>query len=123
MKDEKETTAAGHYEWVWTVTEVNPEPDEKVPMSVGDKLYICVCDAAKAHFIHRTSKDRENTPLWNGAVGDYCAETGILSGTMPDKTTFKMHVKQEADGRRLIFSEHRRNPGTGNWGGNDGGPD
>lgn len=107
-------TAADNYRWIWEVKKVNNKPDEKVPMEVGDRLYICICDGVKVEFRQRSSKDRANTPLWDGAAGSFCAETGTIEGTLTDKRTFKMHIEVR-DGHLLLISKHKRNPDEGEW--------
>ena len=118
VAEEKSITPPETYEWVWLVRNVRNNPDERVPMEVGDLIYICVCDDGKVQFRQRSEKNPENSALWNKASGAYCKESGKVTGTLPDARAFSMQIER-GDGRNVIRSVHRRNPEEGDWDGED----
>ncbi|MEO0366510.1 MAG: hypothetical protein AAF265_13600 [Pseudomonadota bacterium] len=119
VQEEKTITTRETYDWVWLVRKVTNEPKEQVPMEVGDLLFICVDKDNTVQFRQRSKAKPENERLWDGATGTYCAQTGTVSGTLTDKTTFEMSVKQ-GKACNVITSAHKRNPPTGGWEGDDG---
>ncbi|MEL7025357.1 MAG: hypothetical protein AAGL69_16605 [Pseudomonadota bacterium] len=119
VQQEQSIISAETYDWVWLVRTVKNEDGEQVPMEVGDLLYICIHDKRTVQFRQRSKKKPENERLWDGATGTYCAETGTVSGTLTDKTTFEMSITP-GKACNVIRSKHKRNPDQGQWGGDDG---
>lgn len=119
VHEQQSITRAETYDWVWFVRSVKNEPQEQLPMEVGDLLFISVGKDSSVQFRQRSKKKPENETLWDGATGEYCTQTGTVSGTLTDKTTFEMNVKQ-GKACNVITSAHKRNPPTGSWEGDDG---
>ena len=107
------------FEWVWTVRNVQPNKGEKLPMAKGDRLFIKISDDNKASFHHRNAGAEQNSGLWNRAEGIFYKDTGTLSGSLPDGTTFSMTL---TPGGKVstIRCRHKRNPDQGEWDADDG---
>lgn len=106
------------YEWVWKVTNVVELEQEKVPMQRGDAVYISIDANDNARFHHRSAGSDVNTGLWSKATGRYDASTGVVTGDLPDSTTFAMSITN-AGKYHKISCKHRRNPDQGQWDGDD----
>ena len=108
---------ATNYEWVWKICSVRTNAGETVPMRKGDLLYVCIGDDGKAKFHHRGAGSDNNSGLWSKAVGSIC-EKGLVTGNLPDGTTFSMSIAQE-EGYRRLTCKHQRNPEQGEWDADD----
>lgn len=119
MQEDAANIKREDYEWVWTVRTVSPRPDEKVPMARGDRLFIKIGDDNQASFHHRHGGGGQNSGLWNKAEGVFYGDTGTLSGSLPDGTTFSMSLSRGGQ-KSTIRCRHKRNPEQGEWDADDG---
>ena len=107
-----------NYEWVWVVRSVRTNKGEKVPMEKDDQLYICAMDADSIRFHHRSKGSSENSGLWNEATGKLDEKSNVISGKLPDGTSFEMILAREGDYHRITCT-HVRNPPQGHWDADD----
>jgi hypothetical protein len=119
MQQEEPAVTRDKYEWVWTVRAVQESKGEKVPMARGDRLFIKISADNKASFHHRDAGADRNSGLWNKAEGMFCDDTGTLSGSLPDGTTFSMTLTPGGK-ESTIRCRHKRNPEQGEWDADDG---
>ncbi len=115
------------YQWLWTIKEL-VEGDcgttEKVPMQVGDRLFVFFVSENEVCFHRRGKSGFANDRVWEETRGLFNPKTGHITGEIMDEQgsrtmfTIKLSINDKT-GEGRIEGKHTYNPDAGGWIGND----
>lgn len=115
------------YQWLWTITEIIPGDDcttDKVPMKVGDRLFVFFVSDNEVCFHRRGRAGFANDKVWEETRGLFNPKTGNITGEIADecgfRTMFTIRLAiDDKTGKGTIDGTHTYNPNGGGWKGND----
>ena len=124
--DNQQDEKRERFQWLWRIYDVYKKDDdntEKVPMQVGDRLFLFFISDTEVCFHRRPEKGFENDRAWNETRGTYCPESKEIKGSITDDagqtTEYTITLEIDSSGRGKITGEHSYNPTAGGWHGND----